>query len=74
MDISDFINNFKYKLLIPGIYLLSWLFMFIGPTFFQAAYQNVCIVLMLYFCSRMFHVTLNSIYIYFKFRQIIGRA
>ena len=74
MDINDFKDSFKYKLLIPGVYLLSWILMFTGPTFFQAEYQNICIVIMLYFCSRLFHVTLSSIYTYFKFNQTVAKA
>jgi len=74
MDINDFRESFKYKLIIPGVFLLSWILMFIGPTFFQAEYQKICIAFIVYFSVRIIHVTLNSVYTYFRFNQTIAKA
>lgn len=39
MDIGDFEGNFKYKLIIPTIYVLNWILIFLGPSVIPVAYQ-----------------------------------
>ena len=34
MDIEDFEGLTKYKIFVPALYVLSWISMFTGPSFF----------------------------------------
>lgn len=53
MDIEDFKGNFKYKLIVPLVYVLSWVCLLAGPTFFQVLYQRICICILLHGLGRL---------------------
>ena len=44
MDIRDFDGVFKYKFIMPALYIISWIAMFAGPTFFPVIYQRFAIL------------------------------
>jgi hypothetical protein len=48
MDPVDFEGIFKWKFLIPGMYVFSWILMIIGPLLFPFAYQIYCVIIILY--------------------------
>ena len=48
MDPADFEGIFKWKLLIPGMYVLNWILMIIGPLLFQRGYQIYCVTVIVY--------------------------
>jgi hypothetical protein len=74
MDINDFKHNFKYKLLLPFVYILNWSLMFIGPTFIQVQYQKICLIAITYLCLKStLMVTIAMIAAYKSFR-LFGRA
>jgi hypothetical protein len=74
MDLADFSNNYKYKLIIPFIYIASWVFMFLGPFIMPVLYQKICIGFIFYLTSKSFMLFLISIIAYFKSRTILNRA
>ena len=52
MDIRDFENNFKYKLILPIIYVTNWILMVTGPFFFPVGYQKYYFVTIAYLTVR----------------------
>lgn len=74
MDIADFRDNFKYKLLIPFIYLLNWALMFVGPTFIQVQYQKICIVVLTYLCLKSTCMLFIAVCAFFKSLAIFKRV
>jgi hypothetical protein len=48
MDLKDFKGIYKWKFLIPGLYVVSWLLMILGPIFFPYGYQIYCIIVIVY--------------------------
>ena len=74
MDIADFLDNFKYKLIVPGVYVISWILMFVGPFFFQVQYQLLCIALLIWLCGRsLLMLTIGAIACY-KANSVISKA
>lgn len=45
---TDFIGIYKWKLLIPLLYLINWLLMIIGPIYFTYHYQIYCVIIIIY--------------------------
>ena len=52
MEIKDFENNFKYKLILPIVYVTNWILMVIGPFFFPIWYQQYYFVTISYLTFR----------------------
>ena len=42
MDLKDFEGAEKYKYIVPSIFILHWVLMFVGPVFFPVEYQFYC--------------------------------
>lgn len=59
MDIRDFQGLLGFKLIIPGLYVLSWIGMFLGPSLFPVVYQRYFIVLWLFLLFKMTYITYN---------------
>lgn len=74
MDIEDFLYNYKYKLIVPAIYIATWALMFVGPFFIPVLYQKICISLILYLTAKSLILLAISIIAYFKNRRILKRA
>lgn len=74
MDIEDFLYNYKYKLIVPAIYIATWALMFVGPFFIPVLYQKICIFLILYLTAKSLILLTISIIAYFKNRRILNRA
>ena len=74
MDIADFRDNFKYKLIIPAVYVISWVLMFIGPFFFQVQYQLICIGLLIWLCARSLLMMTIGVIAFYKANKIISKA
>lgn len=53
MDISDFEGIYKYKLILPAMYIVSWICMFLGPSLFPVIYQRICFGVLLYMGIRL---------------------
>lgn len=63
MDISDFEGNFKFKLIIPALYVLNWIFIFLGPSVVPIAYQWYSIVGWIFMIGKMLYVNTNMLII-----------
>jgi hypothetical protein len=48
MDIRDFEDIFKFKLVLPAMYIISWISMFLGPSLFPVVYQRICFIILIY--------------------------
>ena len=66
MDIRDFDGMFKYKLVIPALFIISWISMFAGPAFFPALYQKIAIGIIIYLVFKVFTLAIIMIYINIK--------
>ena len=47
MDIRDFEGLTKYKIIVPVVYIISWISLFLGPYFYPVPYQNFTIAILL---------------------------
>ena len=52
MDIKDFQNNFKYKLILPFLYITNWILLIVGPIFFPIQYQQYYLIMISYLTFR----------------------
>lgn len=53
MDIRDFEGIYKYKLILPAMYIISWVSMFLGPSLFPVVYQAICFGVLLWMAIRL---------------------
>lgn len=61
MDAKDFEGVQKWKFLIPGMYVMSWLLMIFGPLFFPYGYQVYCIIIIVYSLLKTLGLTFGSL-------------
>ena len=53
MDIRDFEDIYKFKLILPALYIVSWISMFLGPSLFPVVYQRICFGILIYMGIKM---------------------
>jgi hypothetical protein len=53
MDIRDFEDIYKFKLILPALYIISWVSMFLGPSLFPVVYQRICFGILIYMGIKM---------------------
>ena len=63
MDIRDFEGNFKYKLIIPGLYVINWILIFLGPSVMPLCYQWYSILGWTFMIIKMLYVNFNMVVI-----------
>lgn len=73
MDIRDFEGLMKYKLFIPMLYIINWVCMFVGPSFFPVVYQKISIALLLYLLYKILYVFLTIIIVLCKAWPLMNR-
>ena len=75
MNLKDFKGIFKYKLIFPTLFVISWILMFVGPTHvFQDEYQIICLIIVI---KEGLRFTLFAIYAFIawiKSRKALERA
>jgi hypothetical protein len=74
MDIRDFEGLTKFKLVIPLLYIVSWVCMIVGPSFFPVVYQRLSIALIIYLVYKIFWVFITMVIVTIKSWSIINRA
>jgi hypothetical protein len=74
MDMEDFRHNYKYKLLIPGIYIMTWVMMFAGPFILPVLYQKICIFLTLYLTAKSLILMTIAVLAFLSNSRILDRA
>ncbi len=74
MDINDFKDNFKYKLILPFLYIVSWALMFVGPTFIQVQYQKICIFFLSYLCIKSTIMAIIAVIGFYKSTKILNKV
>ena len=74
MDLEDFKYNYKYKIIIPAMYIISWVLMFVGPFYIQVLYQRICIIMLIYLTFKSFLIFLMSGIGLYKSRKVLKRA
>lgn len=63
MDTRDFEGLTKFKLILPALYILSWLAMLIGPSYFPNQYQYFIVFCLIYLLIKILQMLLTLIYI-----------
>jgi hypothetical protein len=74
MDIRDFEGLTKFKLIIPALYIISWVCMILAPSFFPVVYQRFCIGLLIYLDIKIAWVFLTMAVVLVKSWPLITRA
>ena len=65
MDLSDFTNSRKYKIIMPIIYFISWTMMLTGPYYYPVLYINLYYTLTIYLAYKTIWVltTMSIVFI-----------
>ena len=63
MDIRDFEGLTKFKVIVPAMYILSWVSMFMGPSLFPVVYQKFSIFCLLYILGKIMMVAFTMMYV-----------
>lgn len=74
MDINDFQGLFKFKLVIPALYLISWAMMFTGPYFFSVAYQTISFGFLVYLAIKVSIMFFIAIMAFFRTQKVLNRV
>lgn len=74
MDIRDFEGLTKFKVVIPLLYIISWVCMFVGPSFFPVIYQKLSIALLIYLVYKIMWVFITITIVLVKSWPLINRA
>lgn len=74
MDIRDFEGLTKFKVIVPTIYVCSWISMLIGPVFFDAVYERICAffltILAIRVCINFIIMVIATIKSHFIFKRV----
>ena len=73
MDIEDFKGLTKYKVLLPLVYIWSWISMFVGPSFFPVQYQNYSIFFIVYFIVKITFICATTFMVNIKTYKLFNR-
>lgn len=74
MDIRDFQGLTKYKLIIPSIYISSWIAMLFGPVFTDVLYQRICIFFLIYLDLKVIILFCTITFVLFKNHHLLKRV
>ena len=74
MDIRDFEDIYKFKLILPILYIVSWIGMFLGPSLFPVVYQRICFIILVYMGVKMLTFSFINFVLLVENCRIISRA
>lgn len=74
MDIKDFEHIFKFKLVLPVMYIVSWISMFLGPSLFPVIYQRICFIILVYMGVKLLMFGITNFVLVVENCRIISRA
>lgn len=74
MDIKDFEGITKYKVIVPTLYVCSWICMILGPLLFDVIYERICVFFILYTDIKMMLFFVIMIIVTIKSQKIFKRA
>lgn len=74
MDIKDFAGLTKYKMILPTLYVVSWVLMVFGPVFFEVIYYRYCLFFLIYIDIKLTMLFGICIYATTRAHRIMTRA
>lgn len=74
MDIKDFAGLTKYKMILPTLYVVSWVLMVAGPVFFEVMYYRYCLFFLIYIDIKLTMLFGICIYATTRAHRIMTRA
>lgn len=74
MNIEDFKGLTKFKVIIPLVYVLSWIAMFMGPIFFPVGYQQFTIGCLIFTIIKIATVFIGMIIVTIKSQSVFRKA
>ena len=74
MDIEDFKYNKKYKFFVPGLFIMSWTLIFVGPFTIPLLYQQFCLLLLIHLTIKSIGILTMSIIGFSKALKIFRKA
>ena len=69
---EDFEGLYKFKFLVPSVYIISWSLMIFGSIFFPEEYQTICIIIVIYSLGKTFGLIIGGIYAVCKLNTILS--
>ena len=73
MEIRDFQGLFKFKLIIPILYIINWVCMFVGPSFFPVVYQRITIIFLAYILFKILMILVTIIIVLIRSWRYMNR-
>lgn len=78
MDLRDFQGLTKYKLIIPILYVMSWIGMLLGPLLFRNVYDVACVLVIAYLDYKVLMIFFTMCYVNYRthlvFRKVNSRS
>lgn len=74
METKDFEGIYKYKFIMPGLYILTFVSMFLGPFYFPKLSQTIFFVILAYVSIRILMFGLTSFYVLYENMRILNRV
>lgn len=78
MDLRDFQGLTKYKLIIPILYVMSWVGMLLGPLLFRNVYDVACVLVIAYLDYKVLMIFFTMCYVNYRthlvFRKVNSRS
>jgi len=74
MDLKDFENIYKYKFIMPSLYVLSCISLILGPYYFPALNQLLCLPLILIASFKFLLFALISFYLVYQNWRVLKRV
>jgi hypothetical protein len=73
MGVKDFEGIYKWKFLIPSLYVINWLLIIVGPLFFPYAYQIYCMTIIVYSVFKTLGLCLGTLVSLIKLKSTINQ-
>lgn len=68
MNPQDFNGIYKWKFLVPIVYIINWSLIVVGPLFFPYAYQIMCMIIITYSVLKTWGLCLGTFVSLIKFK------
>lgn len=69
----DFKGILKWKLLVPFLFIASWICMILGPLFFSYGYQIFCLAVIGYSLIKTLGLGVSSAYALYRLKKTLNK-
>lgn len=74
VDTRDFEDSYKFKYIMPSLYILGWVSLFLGPFYYPVFNQLICFIVLLIASCKYMMFGLMSFYLLYQNWRVLRRA